>query len=255
MDLRHLAVILLGVPVVGLAAMGVLLTPPAALIPLLVLAPGLAGATVYALVTAPGSRGTPENRSRSGSAHRRGVRAGLAGATGTATAVLMVAGLVVVAGPATAPLLLLAGFAAVPWGWARLRAHVDRHTLERRGSGHGPVEPNPAPGPRRLVTVLDSLSTPALCAEWQRSLQVLTDATDQATRLEVTELRRCYLDELERRDPDALARWLAADPHPAGTNPARHLSPIDHTVERRLGNRHSDRMSSDDPATGPDHVA
>lgn len=246
MTTRRVALLLLAVPAVALAALGTVVTPPAALISLLVLAPGLAALTGYALAGGRGDHDVSGVPPGPVAAHRRGVRSGLVWAGGAAAAVPVVAGLVVLAGPATGPLLLLAGFAALPWVWARLRRRRERRALEHREHPPAaPVEANPAPGPRPLVRVLASLSTPALCAEWQRSFGVLTGATDQAGRDDVAELRRRYLDELERRDPTALGRWLAADARPAGTNPARHLSPEDPHPGCRDRNGH--------PAPGTDH--
>jgi len=66
--------------------------------------------------------------------------------------------------------------------------------------------------------------TAALCARWQHSYHTLHRAPDLATRDMLARARGCYLDELERRDPGGVARWLASETRPASTGPHRHLS-------------------------------
>lgn len=251
---RRLMMVLLAAPAFGLGALAVAVVPLRALVLLLLLVPALVGMTAYVTFTGRAEQHTSQRPSGAGPAHQRGVRTGLAAAGGAAVAVLVVAGLVVAAGPATGPVLLLTLFAATPWVWRRVQQWRRGRWSEHDASQPVRVEPNPAPGPRPLVRVLASLSTPALCAEWQRSLHMLTDATDPTARDGIAELRRRYLDELERRDPAAVARWLAADPRPAGTNPARYLSAADRARERRRSPQ-GRTGDGDDHSMGPDHAA
>lgn len=159
---------------------------------------------------------------------RRAMMAGLA-AAGTAVPLLWaLVGVAVLAGSAGALLAVTAGAGWAAWACTPRTQHYWRHRRRHRHRlAPAPVEPDPAPGPRPLVHVLASLSTPALCAEWQRSFWALRDARDArdtAAQLRIAQMRSRYLDELQRRDPDALTRWLATASRPAAGNPRSHFS-------------------------------
>ncbi len=69
---------------------------------------------------------------------------------------------------------------------------------------------------------LRNLTDATLCAAWQSShgwLKTSRTATEEAA---VAQLRQNYLDELERRDPEGLAAWLASGAR-AGGNPLPFL--------------------------------
>jgi hypothetical protein len=66
---------------------------------------------------------------------------------------------------------------------------------------------------------VSALSTTALGAEWLRTSSALTQPIGPAVRQSLALRRQEALDELERRDPDGFARWLAAGPQP-GSDPA-----------------------------------
>ena len=89
----------------------------------------------------------------------------------------------------------------------------------------GPLVPVHAAEPGSVVdplapdSVPESLSTLALCSRWQRSYFTLTDTTDPAERAHIVALRGRYLDELERRDPGAVVRWLGTDDRPPAPAP------------------------------------
>ena len=55
---------------------------------------------------------------------------------------------------------------------------------------------------------LTSLTTPQLCALWRKSRAGLRFATTPAALVEVVTARGVLLDELERREPHAMAEWL-----------------------------------------------
>jgi hypothetical protein len=57
---------------------------------------------------------------------------------------------------------------------------------------------------------LRSLSTAQLCALWRKSSAGLRAAPTPAARAEVVAARGVLLDELERREPEAMAEWLEA---------------------------------------------
>ncbi|WP_406047476.1 hypothetical protein [Kribbella sp. NBC_00889] len=67
-----------------------------------------------------------------------------------------------------------------------------------------------------------------LCLAWRRSFKQLQSSTGRELRLGVADVRRAYLDELERRQPEAFAAWLASGPRAAG-DPARFFT---HRAER-----------------------
>ena len=57
---------------------------------------------------------------------------------------------------------------------------------------------------------LRSLSTPQLCALWRKSSAGLRAAQTPAALADVVAARGDLLDELERREPEAMAAWLEA---------------------------------------------
>ena len=57
---------------------------------------------------------------------------------------------------------------------------------------------------------LNTLSTAQLCALWRKSSAGLQAAQSPAEVASVVEARGVLLDELERREPEAMRAWLAA---------------------------------------------
>ena len=55
---------------------------------------------------------------------------------------------------------------------------------------------------------LTTLTTPQLCALWRKSRSALTGAAAPAAPAAVVDARGVLLDELERREPHAMAEWL-----------------------------------------------
>ncbi|HEY4569831.1 MAG TPA: hypothetical protein VIH10_10210 [Kribbella sp.] len=87
------------------------------------------------------------------------------------------------------------------------------------------VQPQPdvLPMPKYLVAVTRSvseLSDEELCLAWRRSFTQLQRAAGAERRTAMADVRRAYLDELERRYPDSFADWMASNPRAAG-DPAR----------------------------------
>jgi hypothetical protein len=92
--------------------------------------------------------------------------------------------------------------------------------------------PDPDPGRVHTLTVwltelpgadgLTALDDGAICEAWRRSYLQLDQATPTSRRLEVVRLRQLYLDELSRRHPAELRRWLASGARAAG-NPQPFL--------------------------------
>lgn len=74
---------------------------------------------------------------------------------------------------------------------------------------------------RRDVPVAD-LSTPELVRAWRLSFNLLFSAPSNAARSAVVARRQQYLEELERRDPSGLQRWLASGAR-VSSDPGRYL--------------------------------
>ena len=70
--------------------------------------------------------------------------------------------------------------------------------------------------------VLAGLDDAQLCLAWRRSFLPLTACDDAAAQLRIVRLRQTYLDELTRRHPAEMARWLDSGARAAG-NPMRFL--------------------------------
>jgi hypothetical protein len=69
---------------------------------------------------------------------------------------------------------------------------------------------------------LPGLDDGAICVAWRRSYLHLEVAPPAGRRLEVVRLRQLYLDELSRRHPAQVRRWLASGARAAG-NPLPFL--------------------------------
>ena len=75
---------------------------------------------------------------------------------------------------------------------------------------------------RTVLPPVRVLSSRSLGEEWLRTTALLDAAPDPLTREAVAARRAAVLDELERRDPEGFARWLAAGTDRGG-NPAEFL--------------------------------
>jgi hypothetical protein len=116
-----------------------------------------------------------------------------------AAVVLVICGFVASIGWATLPLLGVVAVSAWfvfggPMGEALSQASV--------------AEPEMLPEPA-------GLSDEELCGAWRRSFVVLEACRTPEDRQAVAELRSRYLDEFERRRPEAFAEWLNAGPKAA----------------------------------------
>lgn len=80
----------------------------------------------------------------------------------------------------------------------------------------GSAEPQPREmlaQPRRSVdTTLSSASTALLCELWSQTGQELRRTYLPSTVCSYAELRQAILDELTRREPDGVRRWLEDEP-------------------------------------------
>jgi len=75
---------------------------------------------------------------------------------------------------------------------------------------------------RTVLPPVRILSSRSLGEEWLRTTAVMDASPEPSTREAVAARRASVLDELERRDPEGFARWLAQDTHGA-SNPAEFL--------------------------------
>jgi hypothetical protein len=111
--------------------------------------------------------------------------------------------------------LTVIGGAAVAWTVGRL-------ARARRAGATSPPAAAPAHRPASPLPPVSSLSTGDLGREWIRTSTALNGPLDARTRTEIVVRRQETLDELERRDPDGFARWLAGLPL-AGSDPSGDL--------------------------------
>ena len=141
----------------------------------------------------------------------------------TAGSVLVVTGVATVAGGAVAAVVVLGALAVVAVRWTRIQRRRTTATGERGAVLKLPVGPTPAPpvGDRTLLSV-SALSTRALGDEWVRTTAALAGRLSPAVRAALVRRREETLDELELRDPQGFAKWLAAGPA-SGSDPADYV--------------------------------
>lgn len=117
---------------------------------------------------------------------------------------------------AWSPGVLLVLASAVVVGGVVLATPPARARLARiTGTGRGPLTPPPGTGRRsqesRLLSRRPSTLTDAeLCRAWRHSFTLLRGAGTAGERSRLAALRQDYLDELERRNPEALQAWFAS---------------------------------------------
>ena len=126
---------------------------------------------------------------------------------------LAVAGLVAVVGAALLSIVPVVLLAVAGWLWRR-------HATRGVDPAGGPVDRATAPG-ADVVDVPPNASTPELCRAWCRSARQLGALPPGPARWRVAETRRALLEELERRDPAGVDRWLRAG---AAGDPGRYLT-------------------------------
>jgi hypothetical protein len=188
--------------------------------------PGLIGVGLAATLAACTAAGI----ARESPARTRGsaLEAAVWAAGCTAGLVLVVAGIATLAGDAAAVLAVAAGVLAflVVRGVRGRRASSGSGAagpLRSRsaGAGRGPTAPAPAPVAHvdRFLRPVTALSTRALGEEWLRTTAALAGPLAPTARQALVARREEALDELELRDSDGFARWLAAGPT-AGSDPA-----------------------------------
>ncbi len=132
---------------------------------------------------------------------------------------LVLAGLVVLLGTEVAAgIAMLAGVAL----WPRFGRKIVQDHVSGGGAATAATRAQDL-SIAALLVVPCELSTAELCLAWRRSYLALLDLPPGPGRCELVRLRGCLLDELERRDPAGLTRWLA-DGARAGSDPGRYLA-------------------------------
>ncbi len=191
------------------------------LLPLLALVGAVVGVCTYTALE--------DGDGRSGTLRRRRPRSLAAlSAIGTIVGIYVAVGMIVLVGAALGALLLAAAMAVV--------AH---RVLRGRWAASAPEAPpaHALPGEhRRPLPVLlpddaATSTTSQLCRAWRVSYLVLENTHDPVRLAEVAALRRAYLDELDRRDPDGFRRWLEDGARAAG-DPARYIGAGSASPER-----------------------
>jgi len=129
------------------------------------------------------------------SRHSVWMAAGLACACGAG--VLAIAGLAVLAGPAT---VVAAPAVIAPLLWTS-RAHTRTRTRTRAAA---------APVAAQAPSSLANLSNAQLAREWHASYNALAMARDLPSMELICALRRRQLDEIERRAPGDFQRWISS---------------------------------------------
>jgi hypothetical protein len=177
-------------------------------------------------------------------------------ATRAGLCVVAIVGYATAIGMGTMWLLLLVGLSSPPvvsWLWPQAAESVRRpeaapkplpepapepetepkierkRTRKPRAERKAAKQPEPPPPEVAVPKVpepvnLADLSAEDLCMAWRRSFTELQSCTTEEQRLAVVAARNAYLDEFERRDPDAFSQWLDSGPRAAG-NPAKFFSP------------------------------
>lgn len=168
------------------------------------------------------------------------VRRPLRTAGGVVVAVTAAAGLVTALGWAGLTLLVLLA-ATHPAVVRMLLPGPETGGAEGTGQGQG-QHPDVATslrddqaGPEMVSTGLPeaasvpSLDDESLCQAWRRSFVHLATCRLPSRRLEIVHLRQLYLDELDRRHPAAVQRWLTSGAR-AASNPMPFVERPSHDV-------------------------
>jgi hypothetical protein len=200
-------------------------------------APGIVAVGLAATLAACTAAGIAQESSRNDL--RTTIEAAVHAAVWTVVVLLVLSGIAVLAGGGVAALVV----GTVLAGWlvrAVLRARPTRPaalapqaapappvTSSPDAAGlpslSGPPDvPGPSLDPAGLLAPVWTLPTPVLGQEWLSTTAALAGLLDPAARASLVRRREEMLDELERRDPDGFARWLAVGP--AGdSDPADHV--------------------------------
>jgi len=152
---------------------------------------------------------------------RATIEAAVHGAAWTVGVLLVLSGIAALAGGGVAALVVGAALAA----WlvrAALRARPVGPVVPPLPLPSGSLPETTDPGESGLLLPIWTSSTPALGQEWLSSTLALAGRLAPSARESLVSRRVEVLDELERRDPDGFARWLATG-STTGSDPAEYV--------------------------------
>jgi hypothetical protein len=194
--------------------------------------PGLVAVGLAAALAACTAAGIARESSRND--RRTTIEAAVQASAWTVGVLLVLSGIAALAGGGVAALVVGAALA----GWlvrAALRSRPARPAapappVASSPGGAGvlflPVPPAEIPGfsadPHSASRPVWTLPTPALGQDWLDTTAALAGRLDPAARASLVNRREEVLDELERRDPDGFAQWLAVGPDRGG-DPADYV--------------------------------
>ncbi len=124
---------------------------------------------------------------------------------------------------AGALLLLVGSSPPVVW-WLRRRHGHAPPTARAQRQDRAVRDEAPSPVPSLRPRDVAAMTTADIGAAWRRTTRELPRIREPRRRAQLAELRRLYLDELERRDHHGFRSWLNAGPH-AAHDPTRFIDP------------------------------
>ncbi|WP_043823966.1 hypothetical protein [Rhodococcus opacus] len=139
-------------------------------------------------------------------------------------ALICVVGLIALSGAAAVPLVLVLTVTAGPVARRLRRWPPLAQLLSPQPAALSDPDEASAPGSLPTPPSCAELSDDALCRGWRTSFAELQNATSVTDRLQLARIRRQYLDEIERRDPQGFAAWFTSGAR-AGSDPSKFLAP------------------------------
>lgn len=133
-------------------------------------------------------------------------------------------------GPVAGPLitagavLLLAGSSPPLVRWLRRRFRHGPPAARERADDEAVRDGTPPSLPLPRPQDVASMTTADIGVSWRRTARELPHARGPRRRAQLVELRRLFLDELERRDHDGFRSWLDAGPR-AAHDPTGYIDP------------------------------
>ena len=151
--------------------------------------------------------------------------------TAACAAIVLVLAVAATIAPWVVPVALLGLLLTTPPARSTVRAWARRHLPVHERAAIPPARPpTPAARPSRrgpaealsMTARTVDLDTGELCHLWRVTFWMVRDHSAPTLTLHVVELRQDVLDELERRHPEEVGRWLSSGHHGAD-GPARYL--------------------------------
>ena len=199
-------------PVGWLGVAAALISLPVVAVTALVICPALIGYAAGAYI-AWQEAAAPFSRSR----YAAWASAAVGGSLATAGLLVILGG----TGAIVTLLLVATSPHAVRWYSDRLPARPAESGSKENSGGEGAAARSiVAP---QVYASAALLPHDQLCLAWRTSFTVLQNTSDIDERARLAQCRRGFLDELERRDPQGFARWLAEGAR-AASDPGRYMT-------------------------------